>query len=126
MSMMLSERDGPEGLAPGSFDPFGRWSDPSTRTLLPVRTAPPGESASFVSCDTPGAVCALTKNDTIATRIHATTASATHLTTRRQVGLAGFSPGMIGFGLLPRRFRRASSGFPAIGPKRSRRRLRDR
>src|SRR4051794_16286954 len=84
-SMMLSERDGPDVLAPGSFDPFGRWSDPSTRTVLPVSTAPPGDSASFVFCDTPGAVCALTKNDTIATRIHATIAIATHLTTRRHV-----------------------------------------
>src|SRR3954453_892729 len=91
-SMMLSERDGPEVLAPGSFDPFGRVSEPSTRTLLPVRTAPPGDSASFVLCDTPGEVCALMKNDTIATRIQATTASANHLSTRRQVGFAGFSP----------------------------------
>src|SRR3954453_20893180 len=91
-SMMLSERDGPEGLAPGSFYPFGRWAEPSTRTLLPVSTAPPGDSASFVLSDTPGEVCALMKNDTIATRIQATTAIATHLSTRRQVGFAGFSP----------------------------------
>src|SRR3982750_2497372 len=27
-SRMLSERDGPDVLAPGSFVPFGRWSEP--------------------------------------------------------------------------------------------------
>src|SRR3954469_16634927 len=113
--MMLSERDGPDVLAPGSFVPFGRWSEPRTRTLVPVSTAPPGDSAFFVFSDTPGEVCALMKNDTIATRIQATIAIATHLRTRRHVGFAGFSPGMTGLGRLSRRRRSASSGFVATG-----------
>src|SRR4051794_19387012 len=124
--MMLSERDGPEVLAPGSFVPFGRWSEPSTSTVLPVRTAPPGDSASFVLCETPGDVWALTKNAMMATRIHATIAIATHLSTLRQTGFGGFSPGMTGFGPLSRRLRRASSGLLAIGPKRSLSRFRER
>src|SRR4051794_33471939 len=96
--MMLSERDGPDVLAPGSFVPFGRWSEPTTRMLLPVSTAPPGESASFVLCETPGAVCALMKKETIATRIQTPIAIATDLTMRRHRGFGGFSPGS-GFSL---------------------------
>src|SRR3954454_4514110 len=91
ITMMLSERDGPDVLAPGSFVPFGRWSEPSTRMLLPVRTEPPPDSAFLVASETPGAVWALTKNETIATRIQAQLAIATHLATRGRVGLGGLS-----------------------------------
>src|SRR3954452_21038844 len=80
ISIIESERAGPP--EPGSLLSGGLASDPRTRTVLPVRSEPPGESAALAVSDECSANCADTRKTTNERAIHATTASSTHLTTR--------------------------------------------
>ena len=78
--MMLSDRPGP--TAPGSCSPSGRWSDPSTSTVLPVSRLPPCESEAVALFGSPLFSCALMKNRTTDKRIQPTTAIASHFRPR--------------------------------------------
>ena len=89
-SMIESLRLGPP--EPGSARSSVRASDPSTRIVFaPVRGYGPGSSCSPTSsARSPRWICADTMNRTAETPTHATSASATHLSTR---------PGVIGLRL---------------------------
>jgi hypothetical protein len=78
--MMLSERPGPD--APGSCSPSGRWSEPSTSTVLPDRRLPPLASEFSALAGSPLLVCALMKKRITDSSTHATAAMSTYLTAR--------------------------------------------
>src|SRR3954454_1792358 len=86
---MLSERLGP-ALAPGSFVPFGRWSEPRISTVLPVSRLPPPERACLAESGSLGAVWELTKKVTIETSSHPSAAYAIQRITRPRVRRPGF------------------------------------
>ena len=77
---MLSERPGP--VAPGSCSFEGRWSEPSTSTVLPVSRLPPCESEASALFGSPLLSWALIRKRTTDSRIQPTTATASHLSPR--------------------------------------------
>ena len=121
---MLSERDGPVVAAPGSCVPGGRWSDPSTRMVLPVTRLPPPDRALSALLGMPGAVCALTMKMTIESRIQLPIAIAPHLRMRRRSERR--APGAPGGTAPRRRLRSRSMGVCPGRRSRSARRGRER
>src|SRR3981081_743698 len=82
INMMESLRLGPLGDRPGPFEPLGRWSEPSTRTLLGLVSGKPAPPRATLPLSAPCWIWALTRKRTSETASHATTPRATHLTTR--------------------------------------------
>lgn len=89
----------------------GRSSEPITRTVLPVRRVPPGDSASSALSETPLVVWALMKNSTADRITQPTITARTPVITLRRV----LQPRLAGSRRRPSRLGRESRPSRSLG-----------